>query len=172
VTGHGLDWRDLIPLISYSPHRPDWLQHSIAGDKAEGTWSWSFNSSYCRDQEWWSYISSSTYIFMAQSKINYAQGQICVSLKWICCYIFLPKSITSISKKGCGRKRWEPSLLQYSEEWLIHYATSCKVVGSRPDKVNEFLQLCLILPAALGPTVYSACNRNEYQKQTNNVSGE
>jgi hypothetical protein len=30
----------------------------------------------------------------------------------------------------------------------------------------------LILPAALGPGVYSASNRNEYQKQKNNVSGE
>jgi hypothetical protein len=30
----------------------------------------------------------------------------------------------------------------------------------------------LILPAALGPGVHSASNRIEYQKQTNNVSGE
>jgi hypothetical protein len=30
----------------------------------------------------------------------------------------------------------------------------------------------LILPAALGPRVYSVSNRNEYQKQVNNVSGE
>jgi hypothetical protein len=31
----------------------------------------------------------------------------------------------------------------------------------------------LILPAALGPGVYSASNRNEYQKHyNNNVSGE
>jgi hypothetical protein len=29
----------------------------------------------------------------------------------------------------------------------------------------------LILPAALGPGVYSASNRNEYQKEKNNVSG-
>jgi hypothetical protein len=28
----------------------------------------------------------------------------------------------------------------------------------------------LILPAALGPGVYSASKRNEYQKQKNNVS--
>jgi hypothetical protein len=32
---------------------------------------------------------------------------------------------------------------------------------------------CLILPAALGPGVHSASNRNEYQKhENNNVSGE
>jgi hypothetical protein len=30
----------------------------------------------------------------------------------------------------------------------------------------------LILPAALGPGVYSACNRNMYKGQKNNVSGE
>jgi hypothetical protein len=30
----------------------------------------------------------------------------------------------------------------------------------------------LILPAALGPRVYSAPNRIEYRKQKNNVSGE
>jgi hypothetical protein len=30
----------------------------------------------------------------------------------------------------------------------------------------------LILPDALDPGVYSACNRNEYQKQKNSVSGE
>jgi hypothetical protein len=30
----------------------------------------------------------------------------------------------------------------------------------------------LILPAALGPGVHSASNRNEYQKQKNNVSEE
>jgi hypothetical protein len=30
----------------------------------------------------------------------------------------------------------------------------------------------LILPATLGPGVYSASNKNEYQKQKNNVSGE
>jgi hypothetical protein len=30
----------------------------------------------------------------------------------------------------------------------------------------------LILPAALSPWVYTASNRNEYEKQKNNVSGE
>jgi hypothetical protein len=30
----------------------------------------------------------------------------------------------------------------------------------------------LILPAALSPGVHSASNRNEYQKQKNNVPGE
>jgi hypothetical protein len=41
------------------------------------------------------------------------------------------------------------------------YATSWKVAGSIPDEVNQFFfPIYLILPAALGPGVYSACNRN------------
>jgi hypothetical protein len=46
------------------------------------------------------------------------------------------------------------------------------VAGSRLDKVNDFLSIYLILPAALGLGVYSDFKRNEYQKQENNVSGE
>jgi hypothetical protein len=38
--------------------------------------------------------------------------------------------------------------------------------------VNEFFSNYLFLPAARGPGVYSASNRNEYQKQKNNVSGK
>jgi hypothetical protein len=34
-------------------------------------------------------------------------------------------------------------------------------MGSRPNEIIEFY---IILPAALGPGVYLACNRNEYQK--------
>jgi hypothetical protein len=56
-------------------------------------------------------------------------------------------------------------------QWLRHYATSRKVAGSRPDEVNAFFSIPLILVAALGPGVYSASNGNEYQKQKN-VSGE
>jgi hypothetical protein len=54
---------------------------------------------------------------------------------------------------------------------LRHYATSRKVAGSRPDDELYFSNY-LTLPSALGPGVYSASNRNEYQKQKNNVSGE
>jgi hypothetical protein len=38
--------------------------------------------------------------------------------------------------------------------------------------MNFFFSIFIVLLAALGPEVYSASNRNEYQKQTNNVSGE
>jgi hypothetical protein len=40
------------------------------------------------------------------------------------------------------------------------------------DTILRFLSSYLILPVALGPGVYSASNRNEYQKHKNNVSGE
>jgi hypothetical protein len=55
---------------------------------------------------------------------------------------------------------------------MKHYSTSQKVAGSIPDEVNEFSSTYLILSAALSPGVYSVSNRNEYQKQKNNVSGE
>jgi hypothetical protein len=45
-------------------------------------------------------------------------------------------------------------------------------MGSRPDEVYDFLSIYLILQAALGPGVYSASYRNEYQKQENYVCGE
>jgi hypothetical protein len=37
---------------------------------------------------------------------------------------------------------------------------------------TQWAEIYLILPAALGPEVNSASNRNEYQKQKNNISGE
>jgi hypothetical protein len=43
---------------------------------------------------------------------------------------------------------------------------------SRPDEVNDIFSIFQILPAALGPRVYSASNRNEYLKQKNYISGE
>jgi hypothetical protein len=49
---------------------------------------------------------------------------------------------------------------------------SRKVSGSRPDEVKEFFSIYLILLAALGSGVYSASNRNEYQKQKNTISGK
>jgi hypothetical protein len=59
---------------------------------------------------------------------------------------------------------------------LAALSTSRKIAGSRPDEVNGFSQsfflIYLFLLAALGPGVYSASNRNEYQKQKNYVSGE
>jgi hypothetical protein len=53
-----------------------------------------------------------------------------------------------------------------------HYATSRKVAASRPDEVNGFFSIHLILPSALGLGFDSASNRNEYQKQKNIISGE
>jgi hypothetical protein len=36
----------------------------------------------------------------------------------------------------------------------------------------KIFSIYIIFSAALGPGVYSACNRNDYQKQKNNVSGK
>jgi hypothetical protein len=47
-----------------------------------------------------------------------------------------------------------------------------KVAGSRRHEVNEFVSIYLILPAALRAGVHSASNRDGYEKQKNNVSGE
>jgi hypothetical protein len=41
-----------------------------------------------------------------------------------------------------------------------------------PMRSLIFFSIYVILPSALGPGVRSASNRNEYQKQKNNVSGE
>jgi hypothetical protein len=42
--------------------------------------------------------------------------------------------------------------------------------GSRSDEVNFLIYL--ILPAAVGSRVHSVSNRDEYQKQKNNISGK
>jgi hypothetical protein len=49
---------------------------------------------------------------------------------------------------------------------------SWKVAGSRRNVVNQFFSICVFLPDALDPGVHSVSNRNEYQKQKNNVSAE
>jgi hypothetical protein len=47
--------------------------------------------------------------------------------------------------------------------YAVAYAWSQKVMGSRPDAVNESFPTYLILPAEQGPGIYSATNINEYQ---------
>jgi hypothetical protein len=56
---------------------------------------------------------------------------------------------------------------------LRHYATSWKVAGHifESGRGHPIVSTYPVLPAALEPGVYSASNRNEYQKQKNNVSG-
>jgi hypothetical protein len=63
------------------------------------------------------------------------------------------------------------------ESGSITVETLChkpEVRDSRPDgvKVHPLPLIHLILPAALGPGVYSACSKNKHHKQKNNVSGE
>jgi hypothetical protein len=40
-----------------------------------------------------------------------------------------------------------------------------RVASSRPDEMNDFLSIYLILPAAVDHGVYSVSNKNEYYKQ-------
>jgi hypothetical protein len=47
-----------------------------------------------------------------------------------------------------------------------------KLRVQEPDEVSAFFLIYLILPEALDPVVYSASNRDEYQKKKHNVSGE
>jgi hypothetical protein len=72
--------------------------------------------------------------------------------------------------------------LLYMEDY-IHIGTRSRVVvkvlcykpegrGFEARSGECIFSIYLILPAALGPGVHSASNRNEYQKQKNNVSGQ
>jgi hypothetical protein len=62
---------------------------------------------------------------------------------------------------------------------MAHGNIVTEALGYKPEgrgfetRCGELISsIYLILPAILGPGVYSACNRNEYQKQKINVSGE
>jgi hypothetical protein len=50
--------------------------------------------------------------------------------------------------------------------------SSYKPEGRDSRPMKWIFSICLVLPAALGPGIYSASNRNEYQKQKHNVFGE
>jgi hypothetical protein len=55
----------------------------------------------------------------------------------------------------------------------VRWGDGRNVAGTGLCEENEFfLSVYLILPTALGPRVYSASNKNEYQKQENNISGD
>jgi hypothetical protein len=52
------------------------------------------------------------------------------------------------------------------------YLEFTRLTTKHPDEVNEFFfSFYLIPPTAINLGVYSASNRNEYQKQKSNISG-
>jgi hypothetical protein len=56
-------------------------------------------------------------------------------------------------------------------QWLKHYATSWDFAGSRPDEVILFLDLSNS-SSHTRPWGLLTSDRNEYQKQKNNVCGK
>jgi hypothetical protein len=54
---------------------------------------------------------------------------------------------------------------------LRNYATSWQIAASNPDEITDLFSICIILPTAEGSGVYSAPNRNDYQKKKT-FSGE
>jgi hypothetical protein len=59
---------------------------------------------------------------------------------------------------------------QRQRNWLRHYATSRKVVGSSPDEV-DFFSVYLIRPHYRPGVDLSASNRNEYQESSWGAKG-
>jgi hypothetical protein len=57
----------------------------------------------------------------------------------------------------------------FSQRLVAVWDTIACLQGQHRDGFSVWY---LILPAAVGPGVYLASNRNEYQKHKNNVSGE
>jgi hypothetical protein len=75
--------------------------------------------------------------------------------------------------------QWD-SVFLFANPQMSQGSITVKALCYRPKRsgfptgwVTLFLfSICLILPAALGPGIYSLSNGNEYQKQKNNISGE
>jgi hypothetical protein len=94
------------------------------------------------------------------------------------------KLVPTFADKGVSRGQRDKSLRSYSllsvhhtHDWkmfkivnmsgarcsVVGWGNMLQAAGSRPDEVN--FSSYVILTAALGPVVYSASNRKEYQKQ-------
>jgi hypothetical protein len=66
----------------------------------------------------------------------------------------------------------------YYYYYYYYYYLVVKALGYKPeggqvrDPIRRNFKMYLIIPAALGPGVYSVYNRNEYRKHKRNVSWE
>jgi hypothetical protein len=66
-------------------------------------------------------------------------------------------------KRLATKQNWKCFLADLIFNELTPYAANRKVAGSKPDEMS-FLTIYLNLPTALLSDVYSASNKNEYQK--------
>jgi hypothetical protein len=143
---------------------PETLRLSHCSDKT-------YNGQYSRILtliRWWMFMQTCrTMLFGARHSIYHCnelhllniRTLVLFSLQYFLCSVLDVYYSTQISSSS--------NLYTYDG----HYATNRKVAGSIPDELN--FSIYLIFPVAPGPGVYSASNRNEYQKhKNNNVSGE
>jgi hypothetical protein len=100
---------------------------------------------------------------------NYILGEICTVLQAgrsrarirLVCAAGLVVQALWYKQKGRG---FEFDFCALQDWWFRHCATSRNNADSIPDEVIEFFfSIYLILPAAPGPGVCPACNRNDYQ---------
>jgi hypothetical protein len=85
--------------------------------------------------------------------------------------IYTPNANVPFVLPSMTRRATAEALKPASTEVNITYYINILSQAVR-SRIEWFVLTCLILRAALGPGVYSASNRNEYQKQKNNVSVE
>jgi hypothetical protein len=72
--------------------------------------------------------------------------------------------------------RWTVQLYVRAHDSVVvkalRYDLEARRFETRRGERMNFFSIYRILPAAQGPGVHSASNRNEYQKQKSNISGE
>jgi hypothetical protein len=66
----------------------------------------------------------------------------------------------------------EPGLIPHERSWLKTLRYKPEGSGFEARGGELIFKINQILPAALGPGVHLASNRNEHHKQKNNVCGE
>jgi hypothetical protein len=79
------------------------------------------------------------------------------------------------ASRNCSVTRMWNVIIDWRLEWRSGQSIMLQAMRSRlpdPKRWKNSFQIYLILPATLGPGFYSAPDRNEYQKQRSNFSGQ